>query len=240
MKSMGKKNSLKVVFDSPVVLVFSFVSAAIFAADLIFKLNISEKVFECHGAKSVPAFDFKSAMDYARLVIYPFCSVNATSFFFNIAFVLLLGPVLEERYGSLMLALMIFITSLVGGVITACVSTFGISGCGGIVFMMIILSVLSVFIKKQLPVSWIFIFILYLAFSLAVGKKNSSFVSFMNENIPVFIQLASGICGSLFGFFVCPKKRSSQVQKKQQEKTAAPETEYSSASDETIVGNISL
>lgn len=237
---MAKKNSLKFIFDSPVVLVFSVVSAVIFISDLILKLNLSEKIFECPGAKSVPAFDFKSALSYVKLVIYPFGGENSTSFFLNIGFILLLGPVLEERYGSIMLALMIFITSLVGGVLTACVSTFGIYGCGGIVFMMIILSVLSVFIKKQLPVSWIFIFALYLAFSLFSGKKISGFMPFMQNNVPVFIQLASGICGSLFGFFVCPKKRSSQIQKKQQEKTIENEPENSSGSDETIVGNISL
>lgn len=237
---MAKKNSLKFIFDSPVVLVFSVVSAVIFISDLILKLNLSEKIFECPGAKSVPAFDFKSALSYVKLVIYPFGGENSTSFFLNIGFILLLGPVLEERYGSIMLALMIFITSLVGGVLTACVSTFGIYGCGGIVFMMIILSVLSVFIKKQLPVSWIFIFTLYLAFSLFSGKKISGFMPFMQNNVPVFIQLASGICGSLFGFFVCPKKRSSQIQKKQQEKTIENEPENSSSSDETIVGNISL
>lgn len=237
---MAKKNSLKFIFDSPVVLVFSVVSTVIFISDLILKLNLSEKIFECPGAKSVPAFDFKSALSYVKLVIYPFGGENSTSFFLNIGFVLLLGPVLEERYGSIMLALMIFITSLVGGVLTACVSTFGIYGCGGIVFMMIILSVLSVFIKKQLPVSWIFIFALYLAFSLFSGKKISGFMPFMQNNVPVFIQLASGICGSLFGFFVCPKKRSSQIQKKQQEKTIENEPENSSGSDETIVGNISL
>lgn len=237
---MAKKNSLKFIFDSPVVLVFSVVSTVIFISDLILKLNLSEKIFECPGAKSVPAFDFKSALSYVKLVIYPFGGENSTSFFLNIGFILLLGPVLEERYGSIMLALMIFITSLVGGVLTACVSTFGIYGCGGIVFMMIILSVLSVFIKKQLPVSWIFIFALYLAFSLFSGKKISGFMPFMQNNVPVFIQLASGICGSLFGFFVCPKKRSSQIQKKQQEKTIENEPENSSGSDETIVGNISL
>lgn len=237
---MAKKNSLKFIFDSPVVLVFSVVSAVIFISDLILKLNLSEKIFECPGAKSVPAFDFKSALSYVKLVIYPFGGENSTSFFLNIGFILLLGPVLEERYGSIMLALMIFITSLVGGVLTACVSTFGIYGCGGIVFMMIILSVLSVFIKKQLPVSWIFIFALYLAFSLFSGKKISGFMPFMQNNVPVFIQLASGVCGSLFGFFVCPKKRSSQIQKKQQEKTIENEPENSSSSDETIVGNISL
>ena len=237
---MTKKNSFIFIFDSPVVLVFSVVSTVIFISDLILKLNLSEKIFECPGAKSVPAFDFKSALSYVKLVIYPFGGENSTSFFLNIGFILLLGPVLEERYGSIMLALMIFITSLVGGVLTACVSTFGISGCGGIVFMMIILSVLSVFIKKQLPVSWIFIFALYLAFSLFSGKKISGFMPFMQNNVPVFIQLASGICGSLFGFFVCPKKRSSQIQKKQQEKTIENEPENFSGSDETIVGNISL
>ena len=58
---MAKKNSLKFIFDSPVVLVFSVVSAVIFISDLILKFNLSEKIFECPGAKSVPAFDFKSA-----------------------------------------------------------------------------------------------------------------------------------------------------------------------------------
>lgn len=203
---MAKKNSLKFIFDSPVVLVFSVVSAVIFISDLILKLNLSEKIFECPGAKSVPAFDFKSALSYVKLVIYPFGGENSTSFFLNIGFILLLGPVLEERYGSIMLALMIFITSLVGGVLTACASTFGISGCGGIVFMMIILSVLSVFIKKQLPVSWIFIFALYLAFSLFSGKKISGFMPFMQNNVPVFYSACVWNLRKSFWIFCLPKE----------------------------------
>lgn len=167
---MAKKNSLKFIFDSPVVLVFSVVSAVIFISDLILKLNLSEKIFECPGAKSVPAFDFKSALSYVKLVIYPFGGENSTSFFLNIGFILLLGPVLEERYGSIMLALMIFITSLVGGVLTACVSTFGISGCGGIVFMMIILSVLSVFIKSSFQFRG-FLFLPFILRSLFSAEK---------------------------------------------------------------------
>lgn len=88
---MAKKNSLKFIFDSPVVLVFSVVSTVIFISDLILKLNLSEKIFECPGAKSVPAFDFKSALSYVKLVIYPFGGENSTSFFLNIGFILLLG-----------------------------------------------------------------------------------------------------------------------------------------------------
>ncbi|MGN0728108.1 rhomboid family intramembrane serine protease [Treponema sp.] len=238
---MARKNSLRAVFDSPVILVFTAVSAAFFIFDAFSSINISGLLFECHGAKSDPAFNFKSAADYARMIFYPLGFSGRPQFFMSMAFLLLLGPLLEERYGSLMLSLMLFITSLVGGVLTACLSPFSIMGAGGIVFMLVILSVLQSFIKKQVPFSWIFVFILFISFELTAVPASENFPDFLNKSVPVFIQLASGICGSLFGFFVCPKKREST---RKAQKTTAENSDYkqesSSSSDETIIGNISL
>lgn len=234
------KKSFKPVFDSPVVILFASLSVAIFLLDVFFPdAKPVEKFFVCHGAKSSVAFNFKSPLDYLRMFTYAFGCAGWNSFFVNLLAVLLIGPSLEERYGSPILALMIFISVLVGGVLCACISPYEIRGASGIVFMMIVLCSLTTLMKKQILVSWIFVFAFYFWFEFYQDfpAEKISFVEILQQKVPVFISLISGICGSLFGFFVAPKKREP---KKNSAETIQPSPKKNFSSDETIVGSLEL
>lgn len=238
---MSRKNSLKPVLDSPAVIFFVSASIAVYLLDaLFFKGSLAEKMFVCRGAKAAVPFDFASPMDYVRMIFNSLGCLSWNSFFTNLIFVLLLGPALEEKYGSAMIALMLFITSLVGGVLTASLSSCNLAGPSGIIFMLIILESLGAFMKRQVSVSWIFIFVLYLSLEFYSNspKQKAGFPEFLQSEIPVFIHLASGICGSLFGFFVAPKNRTPRKppQKKEIQENAAGNS--SAGSDETVIGNI--
>lgn len=66
-----------------------------------------------------------------------------------------------------------------------------------------------------------------------VAAKNSGFSVFMQGNIPVFICMAAGICGSLFGFMVAPKKsRASAKDSEKTEKKSETKEFYSISDDE--------
>lgn len=228
---MVKKSKLRLKYDSPVTLTFVLLSTLILVLDsFLLKGFLTTNIFICHGSKAVGnigAFDYKNLLDYLRLFSHTLGSFGWQSFLTNSTFILLLGPTLEERYGSPILLLMIVITSLVSGVLNACLVPFFTSGSQSIVFMMICLAAITAFAKKEIPLSWIIVFILYLALKLSTSyseQKNSSaaqkidFINFLTLNLNTFTSLASGIVGSLFGFLVSPKKRNSAEKSKNSSK----------------------
>lgn len=204
-------------------------------------------------------FDFSSILDYLRLFLHIFGSVNWSHLFSNFAFILLLGPMIEEKYGSAILILMMSVTSLVSGVLNACFGTSVLLGSSDIAFMMILLVAFNSFSKNEIPLSFILVVILYIGREIsglfgidanAVGKNY-----FSETGISAVANIAGGICGSMFAFLVSPKTKPS---KKETEKRKADENNCndnsnynnrrkmlfksgkSSNDEETVVGSIEL
>ena len=127
----------------------------------------------------------------------------------------MLGPELEERYGSPVLALMLAVSALVTGVLNACLSPAPVFGASCVIFTMIFLTGMTDLAKKHIRFSWIFIFffyIIYQFYSVYSGNDvrlsltaNKGSILFLKKNAVTFISLAGGICGSLFVFLVSPK-----------------------------------
>ncbi len=255
---MQKKSKLHLKYDSPVTLTFVLLSTLILALDSFFlKGFLTTNIFICHGSKAVgniAAFDYKNFLDYARLFVHTLGSSGWQSLLANSTFILLLGPTLEERYGSPILLLMIVITSLVSGVLNACLVPFFTSGSQSIVFMMICLAAITAFSKKEVPLSWIIVFILYLALKLCTSysdfsssdsnskKQKVDFIEFLTLNLNTFTSLAAGIVGSLFGFLVSPKKRNSsensKISSKKEKSFSKDEKAFSNSSDKTKSANL--
>jgi len=118
----------------------------------------------------------------------------------NFSIILLVGPMLEESYGSLALLVMIGITALVTGICNVLLFSTGLMGASGVVFMMILLSSFTNFSRGEIPLTFILILTLYLGDQLLK--------SFSTDNISYFAHIAGGFCGSLFGFFIKPKRHN--------------------------------
>jgi membrane associated rhomboid family serine protease len=116
----------------------------------------------------------------------------------NFSLILLIGPMLEEGYGSLSLLLMITITALVTGILNILFFRTPLMGASGVVFMMILLASFTNFTKGEIPLTFILVLVLYLGSQL--------FDSFRTDNISQFAHIVGGFCGSLFGFFRPPKR----------------------------------
>lgn len=232
---MAKKNSYKIKFDSPFSISFSVISFAIFILDLLTKGKLISSLFTCLGSKvSENPFNFKSAVCWLSVIFHEFGTSSWNSLFINLSFILLIGPALEIKYGIPVLSLMTFISSLVTGVLTATICPVPVTGCESIIFTLIILASLTEFTKKNIPLSWILIFVFFLSYQFISSEKAALNIKLL----PVLIKLIGGITGSLFGFMVAPKKKSEP--KKKAEATIVKEEPASSSSDETIIGSISL
>lgn len=185
-------------YNAPVTLTFSIFCALILLMDKLLQHHLIPAVFTAPGAP----FDYHSPLNFLRLFTHVLGHADWGHFLGNFSFILLLGPLMEERYGSPMLALMMTITALVTGVINACLIPSPLVGASGIVFMMIVLASLSTIEKGEIPVSFLFIIAIYIGRELLSSAKAA--------NVATFAHIAGGLCGSLFGFLIAPKKKAAK------------------------------
>jgi len=127
-----------------------------------------------------------------RMVSYIFCHGNFQHFIGNIVLLLMLGPILEEKYGTKLLTIMTFITAIATGLVNALFFNQGIIGASGIVFMFIVLSSVVNMKQKEIPLTFIFIVLIY------IGGEILD--SFKNDNISQFGHIFGGVCGAIWGF----------------------------------------
>lgn len=216
---MSKKSflsDLKISYNAPVTLTFALIAAAILFLDTFLKHQLIPALFTCPGASSAPEFNAGNFLDYFRLLFHIFGHSDWNHFLGNMAFILLLGPVIEERYGSKILVLMMTITSLVTGVLNVCFSPSQMLGSSDIAFMMILLTSFTSISKCEIPLSFILILILYIGREILGSGEN--------ENISTLAHIAGGICGSLFAFLATPRPKAARADKGEKSEKSGKES----------------
>jgi membrane associated rhomboid family serine protease len=120
----------------------------------------------------------------------------------NFMLILLIGPILEERHGSLALLLMILVTALVTGGAYMIFSGGALLGASGVAFMMILLASTANIRAGEIPLTFIAIAVLYLGAEIMQAFKN--------DGIAHFAHLIGGAAGAGFGFFGAGGKKSAK------------------------------
>ena len=190
---------MKITYNSPVILTFALISTIVMLIDDNLNRHFAEIFFSV-----APGMDFANPISYFRLASHALGHGGWEHLIGNMVFILLLGPMLEEKYGSKLLLAMILVTALVTGILNISLFPTGLLGASGIVFMLIILSSLTNFKAGQIPLTFILVCALFL------GKE--IFASMESNNISEFAHIIGGICGSVFGYLLAdPKTRNAPV-----------------------------
>ncbi len=239
---MAAKKNFRVKFDAPVTLVFFMASFLVLVLDkFVFKsFALVESVFSSPGALAKNAagaalvtevFNFSSPGDYARLFLYVFGNPNFAQFFLASAFILPLGSLMEERYGSPAVALMMLVSAFVAGVLNACLLPRLLVGSGPVIFMLILLSSITSISKREISLSSVLIFLVCMGSQFHLCSINLNSYGGLNKFsvIQIFIQLAGGLAASLSGFLTAPKARRASA-KTASEKNAESRLEEIDAS----------
>ena len=193
-KEMNLSNvlrKLKLEYNAPVTLTFALIAAVVSVLTSIFGQTVSG-FLGASGTVSLfnPFF-------YSGLVTHIFAHANWTHLIGNFGFILILGPLLEEKYGSGKLALLIAATAVVTVLLNALLFSNGLIGASGIVFMFIMLSSFSGMKNGRLPLTFLLVVLLYITKEM-VG-------AFQNDGISHFAHIIGGTCGSGFGHFLTKK-----------------------------------
>ena len=191
---------MKISFNSPAVLIFTLLAATVLMIDEFAITTFTERNFTNTGR-----FDFGNLMDYFRLFSHALGHANWEHLVGNFSFILLIGPILEEKYGSGNLTIMMFLTATITGILNNVLSDTGLLGASGIVFMMILLGSLVNLRKGSIPLTFILIVLLYL------GRE--VYDVFSNDNVSQFAHILGGLCGMVFGFLLGGQKVPVQVTK---------------------------
>ena len=178
---------LRIRYNSPVVLTYALLCAVVLLID-----QISGGAFIRAFFLLPPDFDSGSFLSWLRLFTYVIGHQSWTHLISNFSFILLIGPVLEEKYGSLPLLGMMLVTALATAGLNLLLVHTGLYGASGIVFMLVLLSSFTNIRQGEIPITFILIVALYLVREL-VNALNPDTVSQLAH-------IAGGLIGGAFGF----------------------------------------
>ena len=198
--SMLKKLFGKFQYNSPVILTFTLVSLCAVLLNHLTNGWTNRYLFCVYRTK------FYSPMQYIRMFTHVIGHVNYAHFIGNFTVILLIGPMLEEKYGSRDLLEMMAVTAFVTGLIQVIFfPKVALLGASGIAFMLILLSSFANYQKGKIPVTLILVALIYLSGEIIDGIRNP------HDNISQMAHIVGGVCGTLFGWLIT--KPSKQEEK---------------------------
>jgi len=178
-----KKISNIFEYNSPVVLTFSLLAALVFILDKIIPVGLIQNFFVYFGGTSL--------LDFARLFIWPLGHASTDHLLGNMTYILLVGPMIEEKYSSKILLTLMVMTTLVIGLVQALFVSGGILGASGIVFMLIILTSFTNMKEGKIPLTFVAIAFLFL------GKEIYNGI-FVNNNVSEMGHILGALVGISF------------------------------------------
>jgi len=185
----------KLQYNSPVILTFFLLSLAALALGQLTGGWTTAHLFSVYRAP------LRDPLFYVRLAGHVLGHADLEHFLGNMLLLLVVGPPLEEKYGSRTLLRGILLTALVSGVLQ-CVFFPGTAllGASGIVFMLIMLSSLAGMKSGRVPVTLLLVAVLYL------GQEVYA-IFFVRDNVANFMHLVGGACGTVFGFSASGRRK---------------------------------
>ena len=177
----------RIQYNAPVTLTFALLSAMVLGLAHLTDGASNRLLFMVYRA---PLTD---PLMYLRLFTHALGHNGSGHFLNNFIIILLVGPMLEEKYGAKDMIIMMVVTAFVTGVLWVIMSPYAKLGASGIVFMLILLSSFANLKKGHIPLTLILAVIIYL------GREAISAAT-MDDNIAYMSHLVGGVCGALFGF----------------------------------------
>ena len=193
------KKKLRLSFNAPAVLTFT---ALCVIAQLISMLTRGESnrvLFSVYRASLL------DPLTWVRCFTHVLGHAGWEHLLGNIMYILILGPMIEEKYGTATTAFIMAATALVIGVINM-VFFPGVMllGASGIVFAFILIASITIREDNTIPVTFILVAVLYLGQQIWQGL-------FSQDNVSQMAHIAGGAVGAVLGFLLgkTKQKRSS-------------------------------
>lgn len=182
------KKKFKITFNAPVVLTFVVICFIATILGIITQGRSTQAVFMTYHSS------LKNPMTYIRFITHVFGHSGWGHFIGNASYLLLLGPMLEEKYGSDRIIIVIAITALATSLINYIFfGNVALCGASGVVFAFIVLASFTGFKAGEIPLTFILVVIIFIGQQVYEGIT-------IQDNISNMAHIVGGIVGACVGY----------------------------------------
>ena len=192
MKNTGRK--IKFSFNSPIVLGFTIICFIALVLNWLTRGWANNAVFSVYHSSLLSPFT------YIRMIGHIFGHANWEHFIGNIMLILMVGPLLEEKYGSSNLLFVILATALVTGIVNYIFFPHvQLLGASGVVFAFILLSPFTGVKEGTVPVTLVLVALIYIGGQVYDGL-------FLKDNVANLTHILGGLVGAGLGYVMHKNK----------------------------------
>lgn len=180
-------NKIKLSFNSPVILLFTFLCFAALLLNWVTRGYANQMFFSVYRSSLLNPFT------YVRFFGHVIGHAGWDHFIGNIMLLLIVGPLLEEKYGSFNILFVILATALVTGIVNFIFFPHvQLLGASGVVFAFILLSPFTSLKEGTIPVTLILVGIIYIGGQIYDGI-------FVQDNVANLTHILGGLVGAGLG-----------------------------------------
>lgn len=186
------KKKIRISINAPVVLGFALACLVVTLLGII------------TGGKTNGLFvtyrsSLTSPLTYVRLFTHVLGHQDMGHLVGNMAYILLLGPMLEEKYGAKKIVLIMVITAVVTGLVNSLLfADVALCGASGICFAFILLTSFTGFREGEIPLTFILVAVIYLGQQIWDGIT-------VRDNISNLSHILGGLVGAGAGYLLNKK-----------------------------------
>lgn len=190
----NKKPRLKISFNSPVILGFTAICLVALLMDFITSGAANKLFFSVYHSSLL------NPLTYLRFFGHVVGHAGWEHFIGNIMLILIVGPLLEEKYGSMNILFVIMATALITGLINYIFfPDIRLLGASGVVFALILLSSFVSIKTGEIPMTFILVALIYLGQQIYDGF-------FVKDNISNLTHITGGVVGAGLGYILNRRK----------------------------------
>ncbi len=175
-------------YNAPVILTYFFICLIILLIDKLCKGKFSATFFTTYKNDSL-----LNPLTYFKLISHSLGHTDWDHLYSNFIKILLIGPLIEEKYGSINLLIAMIITSLIIGIINKLFGKGGILGASGVAYMLILLSSFVNMENGKIPITLTLIILFFVVDEvIKLFRRKKDGVSHLGH-------ITGAICGVVFG-----------------------------------------
>lgn len=178
----------KIQYNAVVILSYFFICLVILILDKLVQGRLVNNLFSTGRNDSL-----LNPLTYFKLISHSLGHSSWDHLYNNFLKILLIGPLIEEKYGSLNLLIMIILTSLVIGIINRIFSKNRILGASGIAYMLIVLCSFVNIESGKIPITVVLIILFFVVDEIInLLKRKKDGISHLGH-------VTGAICGIVLG-----------------------------------------
>lgn len=190
------KKKMRITFNAPLVLGFALACLAATLLGQVTGNSSTRSLFSTYRTS------FGDPLMYIRLFTHVLGHADFSHLIGNMAYILLLGPGLEEKYGWRKLLAVVLVTAVITGVIHNLLFPYtALLGASGVVFAFILLTSFTEFREGEVPLTFILVAVIYL------GQQVWDAVA-VRDNVSNLSHIIGGLVGGGAGYLLNRKNKA--------------------------------